>query len=71
MIYATTEIPFRHHGLYSYRIEIDLTFPENIRQRRVWTSVDGQIRIEDWTRFGGVSAEGLAALGYRPVEGEC
>ena len=53
MILTTSEVPFRHHGLYSYRIEIDLLHPENIRQRHVWTAADGQVRIEEWIRIGG------------------
>jgi hypothetical protein len=67
MILASAEIPFRHHGLYSYRIEIDLTDPGNIRQRRIWTPEDGQARIEGWIRLGGVSAQGLAERGFRPA----
>jgi hypothetical protein len=69
LVLSTAEIPFRYNGCYSYRIEIDLTNPEYVRQRRIWTLADGGVRIEDWTRIGGVSAEGLAGLGYRPVEG--
>ena len=69
LVLATAEIPFRPHGCASYRIEVDLTDPEHVRQRRIWTLADGGVRIEDWTWIGGVSTDGLASLGYQPVEG--
>lgn len=50
IIYTTKDKPYYHYGYISYRIEVDITDPNNVLQRHIWINEIGKTTYDPWIK---------------------